>query len=298
MRIPFRHAVHQHRVVRSFLSAAIAKPTRAKGVGPVEKRLTYEAPPLPDRLINDYVRHVGGTGYKRTVPPHLAPQWFFPLTSRLLQGLPYPPREMLNGGCRFEIAGDLPRGEAFSIEAERVAVEESDARVLIKQRAVTHTKAQREVLVAHFTIVFPKKKQKRKRAKRKTVPDDTRQIEQLSVPERAGREFALLTGDFNPIHTVPPIARAMGFPNVINHGFSTLARTYEAVRRQVYRGRPRPFSMFEARFTKPLVLPARTGIFLAPSPTDDDDRRVFVGHSIGAPMVLDGRFRPRTRHDD
>ncbi len=272
----------------------MSKPQQGPPSERVGAKLTAVATPLPDRLINDYVRHVGGTGYRRTVPPHLAPQWFFPLTSRLLQGLPYPPREMLNGGCRFEIAGDLPRGEAFTIDAELVAVEESDARVLIKQRAATHTKTQRDALVAHFTIVFPKKRSGRRKA-RATVPTSAREIARLNIPARAGRDFALLTGDFNPIHTVPPIARAMGFSNVINHGFSTLARTYESVRRQIYRGQPAPFATFEARFTKPLILPARVGVFADAALAEHShaERRVYVARSLGAPMYLDGRFTQR-----
>lgn len=44
------------------------------------------------------------------------------------------------------------------------------------------------------------------------------------VPASAGREYAAVSGDHNPIHTSWLGARAFGFPRPIAHGMWTLAR--------------------------------------------------------------------------
>ena len=72
--------------------------------GPV---LTATVPPRPRDLVRDYVRHVGGdpSSYKNTVPPHLFPQWMFPLQTRALEGIHYPMAKVLNAGCKLTVRG-------------------------------------------------------------------------------------------------------------------------------------------------------------------------------------------------
>ena len=81
---------------------------------------------------------------------------------------------------------------------------------------------------------------------------------------RAGLEFALLTGDFNPIHWIGPAARMAGFDAQILHGFGSAARTSEALIAEVFGGDPHGLSALSMRFTHPLVLPSEAALFLGP----------------------------------
>ncbi|NUT35941.1 MAG: hypothetical protein HOV79_23040 [Hamadaea sp.] len=67
------------------------------------------------------------------------------------------------------------------------------------------------------------------------------------VPTSAGRSYAAVSGDHNPIHTSWLGARAFGFPRPIAHGMWTLARLLAA----------RPAMRVDARFRAPVFLGAR-----------------------------------------
>ena len=118
------------------------------------------------------------------------------------------------------------------------------------------------------------------------VPKDAQRIAIWQLPVNAGLEFAMLTGDFNPVHWVRPYARAMGFRNRILHGFSTLARTIESLNKELFKGDVSGLQSIDVRFTRPLVLPAAVAVFVK-------DHHVYVGDAVGSPSYLEGTFSPR-----
>jgi hypothetical protein len=117
-----------------------------------------------------------------------------------------------------------------------------------------------------------------------TVPAEANEVAALFIDARAGFEFALLTGDFNPIHWVRPYARSVGFRSTILHGFGTLARAVEALNRGPFQGDPTRLRSIDVRFTKPLVLPARVSVYTSA------DGGVWVGDGPGGAAYLEGRF--------
>ena len=66
--------------------------------------LSEQVPPPAASLVRDYLLHVGGDpgAYRDVLPPHLFPQWGFPLAARTLRGLPYPLLRGVNAGCRIQ----------------------------------------------------------------------------------------------------------------------------------------------------------------------------------------------------
>src|SRR5262245_3996267 len=111
MAVSSRHILHQAPVIaalgRSVIGAAMRRVRRDPGahhrlpeLPPAE--IVHTVSPRPASLVRDYIRHVGGdpAAYRGSVPPHLFPQWSFPVASRLLAGLPYPLERVLNAGCR------------------------------------------------------------------------------------------------------------------------------------------------------------------------------------------------------
>ncbi len=253
--------------------------------------LADTVPPRPPGLIRDYVRHVGGNprAYKGIVPPHFFPQWGFPLLSRLLEGLPYDLTRVLNAGASFEVRKPLPAGEPLMLKASLDQIDDNERRVLIVQRLETGTESAPDALVATVTAVLPRKRKGEKKDDKKdkarnAVPIGAREIARWRIPADAGLEFAVLTGDFNPIHWIPAAARAAGFKNCILHGFSCIARTVESLNQDLWLGDIHRLARFEARLTRPLVLPARVSVYI------DGKGGVFVGDAPGATAYLMGQY--------
>jgi acyl dehydratase len=71
------------------------------------------------------------------------------------------------------------------------------------------------------------------------------------------RHYASVSGDHNPIHTNPVAAKLFGFPTVIAHGMFTAAAVLANIEGQL------PDAVkYSARFAKPVVLPARAGLYV------------------------------------
>jgi len=243
--------------------------------------------PRSQALIDDYIRHVGGStsAYRGTVPPHLFPQWGFPLIARTLDAIPYDLTRVLNGGVRMEIKGDIPVGEPLHLSACLEEIDDNGSRAVLKQRLTTGTASEPELLVAYlYAIVpLPKKGEKKKTRERPRVPAEDREIGAWRLGPRAGWEFAVLTGDFNPVHWVPPYAKMAGFKSTILHGFSTLARSIETLNNHVWSGDRRRLKTVDVRFVKPLLLPNRVHVFHGPG-------RFSVGDAPGGPAYLTGEY--------
>jgi hypothetical protein len=238
---------------------------------------------------------VGGdpAWYRGTLPAHFFPQWGFPLAARALLGLHYPLARVINGGCRLENRAALPANEPLDVRARIESIDDDGKRAIVTQRVVTGTKTRPEAVVADLRAFIPlaKKKdgengQKPPKA-RPSVPADAHEIAFLKIGEGAGLDFAKLTGDFNPIHWVKPYARASGFRTVILHGFSTFARAIEALNRARFAGDPSRLKSIDVRLSRPLVLPARVGVYV--------DRgggagEIWVGDAPGGGAYLEGHF--------
>ena len=71
------------------------------------------------------------------------------------------------------------------------------------------------------------------------------------------RRYASVGGDHTPIHTNPLAAKLFGFPTVIAHGMYTAAAALANIEGQLG-GAVR----YSVRFGKPVVLPARVGLYV------------------------------------
>jgi acyl dehydratase len=316
MAVANKHILHQLPVLRAFGRTAIL--AALNRVRPHEPGATVEVPgpelrerlePRPLDLVRDYVRHVGGapSAYDKTLPPHMFTQWAFPLATRTLQGLPYSLAAGLNAGCRLELRAPLPNDEPLDVRARLESIDDDGRRALLTTRVVTGTASAPEALIADMRILVklaPKNDQaagpagngaRRARSKepakeRPRVPDDARELARWRLGSGAGLDFAKLTGDFNPVHWIPPYARAMGFRNTILHGFSTLARAIEGLNQTLFSGAT-PIRRVDVRFTRPLVLPARVGLYI------DGRGGLSVGDAPGGPAYMTGVYEIATHED-
>jgi hypothetical protein len=293
------HLLSQGPVLASLAKAALGSigPRRAKG-GAIPSLpgawIETTLPPRKAALVADYVRHVGGdpSWYRGALPPHMFPQWGFPLAASALEVLPYPLAQVLNAGCRIEQRAPLPSGEPLQVRARLEAVSDDGRRAKITTTIVTGTSAVPDAIVATMHAHVPLAKAKNGDGKKVpraivTVPGDAREIASISLPADAGLTFAALTGDVNPIHWLAPYARAAGFKRCILHGFSSLARTFEAIDRARASGDPRRLSMIDVRFVRPLPLPAQVAVFVK---REGDEQRVWMGRALGGAAFLEGSY--------
>lgn len=250
---------------------------------------------LPAALVRDYIRHVGGdpSAYAGRVPHTMFPQWTFPLAAQTLRDLPVPLHKIINAGCKLELRAPLPANEAWSATARLESLEHDGRKLHLHQRITTSTATCVEALVAHLHAMVPLPTQEpRERQHREParVPTGATEIARWSLPPGAGLDFALLTGDFNPVHWVPAYARMLGFKNTILHGFSTMARTLESLQRNLLAGSTQRLASLDVQFRRPLILPARVGVYV-------EGDAVFVGDAAGGPAYLTGTFALRPQGD-
>ncbi|MCB9544738.1 MAG: hypothetical protein H6706_02450 [Myxococcales bacterium] len=293
---PLRHVVHQGPVLRAMGSLAVqALEQRFRGVGStpcdLEKSIDVELPPRDAAMVADYIRWTGGDrqAWKGQVPHHLFAQWALGLTHELLCGAPYPLAKAVNAGCRMEINGPIPLGEPLQVRASLEGIDDDGRRAVIRQRFVTGTPSSPNALVARLDALVPLggKREGEKRTARPTVPAAAREIGTKRLAANAGFEFACLTGDFNPLHWIAPYARAMGFGRTILHGFGTLALALETMNRVLWAGDVTRLQAVEVRFTRPVRLPGRFGVYV-------HDDGLFVGDAPGGPANLTGTFEARS----
>ena len=294
MGVSSRHILQQGPVLGALARAGWIAATGGSPTGTFEvpgPEFTTTLPPRPSGLIRDYIRHLGGDpgSYRGRVPAHLFPQWVFPLQARGLEGIQYPMHKVLNGGCRIEMKAPIPAGEPLLVSARLQSIDDNGKRAVIHQRSVTGTPSTADALVADMYAIVPlsgPKTDADKKAPRKPkprVPEGARELAYWNISANAGLDFAKLTGDFNPVHWIAPYAKAAGFRNVILHGFSTFARAIEGMNRGLFAGDVDRLKWIDVKFTRPLVLPARVGLYI-------DDDNVFVGDAPGGPAYLVGRF--------
>jgi acyl dehydratase len=280
------------RVALSTLEQTVLGRKPSKGPAQVPgKKIEVTLPPRSAELIRDFVQNVGGdpSSYRGMLPPDFFPQWGFASASRAMEGVPYQMSKVLNAGSNYEVRAPIPANESLNVSAQLVNIDDDGRRAILTTRVITSTKSVKEALIAEMITLIPLKRDKSDKSngsakkEQPSVPVDAQELMTFNVGATAGLDFAKLTGDFNPIHWIPPAARASGFKNVILHGFGTMARTIEGLNQTVFNGDPTKLKKWSCRFTKPLVLPAKAALFVR-------GHEVFVGTAAGAPAYLVGSF--------
>lgn len=83
----------------------------------------------------------------------------------------------------------------------------------------------------------------------------------LQISGKRIRRYAAVSGDRNPIHTSALGARLFGFPSAIAHGMFSAAAVLANIE-----GRLPEAVRYSVRFGKPVLLPARPGVYIDPAP--------------------------------
>ncbi|MBC3766879.1 MaoC family dehydratase [Neptunicella marina] len=90
------------------------------------------------------------------------------------------------------------------------------------------------------------------------LPDELKLQAEILAPTNIGRRYARFSGDYNPIHLYPLLAKCLGFKRHIAHGMWSKARCLAELANTL----PQQFSV-TVNFTRPLFLPGYAALSYA-----------------------------------
>ena len=92
--------------------------------------------------------------------------------------------------------------------------------------------------------------------------DGWAELARWELPAGAGRRYARVSGDYNPIHLWPWTARPFGFRAPILHGFATAARAAHGIIEQRLGGDAAALRRMRIAFRAPLPLPCTAALLV------------------------------------
>ncbi|WP_343729798.1 MaoC/PaaZ C-terminal domain-containing protein [Duganella sp.] len=272
-----------HTLLHALVPATQRQPARIAAVTRV-----IAAPPA--ELVEQYLAWAGAAGgYDGLLPPHMVSQWSLPLVGELLLRMPYRLTSVINQGVGLRIHGPLPREVPLQVSAAVERVEETPGRVKVVVAVTSGTRQTPSLVEArlHMSFLLPGPRAPKAPPARGPEPDwITAGL--WHADARDGLRFALLTGDFNPIHWCGPLARRSVFRGMVLHGFGSFVRSYEVLAQQGVR-----FDEIDVRFVKPVALPC-TALSVQVAPEGAADAQGWRGVRLagnGDAVHLAGRLR-------
>jgi acyl dehydratase len=106
------------------------------------------------------------------------------------------------------------------------------------------------------------------------------QVAQWNAPADIGRQYAKVSGDYNPIHLSAASARLFGFPTAIAHGLWNKARTLAALTDHL----PKANLEVAVHFRKPVRLPSAVTLLASAAGSSGELRLIGAGeleHMVG-----------------
>lgn len=289
-KVSLQLSVHQTPAIYGLLRAAIKSSLPfGKRVGSVAP-ITRERAPISTNLLQSYRNWAGCREADASLPAHFFSYWAFPVLTELVSHCPDSILGLLNQGVRLQILRPIPADATFQVRASMASIDSDERRVRMHARVIASLEGQGDCLVIENHTVVPRVKSQSRRPKKdpQENAEDTRfrKIAEWSAGEREGLNFALLTGDFNPIHTSPWFARFSGFKGSVLQGFGQLARTLEAMNSTGYES-----DDIDVRFIKPMVLPVDALDVLISEPADNHGRYKLRVADRQGNVYLAGSFR-------
>ena len=214
---------------------------------------SMNVPALNNELLDQYVAWTGAPAnrYSGDIPAHFCSHWAMPMLAKLGSLAPYNLLSILNQGLRMQIHKPLNRNESIALRGSLVDVTDDGDKVRIHTRVqASNPKGELAMVIdSYSTVPRAKPASKSKTAKREEVEFTT--AGHWDAEEDDGLAFAMLTGDFNPIHTMKAVGKRTRFKSCILHGFGQLARTWEVLNNAGH-----SLADLDVRWIKPLPLPS------------------------------------------
>lgn len=292
---PVKYLVHQLDNIRSMGMAAVRSSnpiTRPSKLPALPVHLDQALRPMPNALVDSYVQWSGADPqrYADQVPAHFCSHFALPLLANLGSLAPYNLLAVLNQGLRMEIHRPLMRDAAIHLSGSLMDVSRDPDRVRIHtQVRVLNPQHELTMVIDSYSTV-PLGSSKSKKTNNKAAEEASFvTVGQWTAQFHDGLNFAMLTGDFNPIHTWPAVGRRSRFKTLILHGFGQLARSFECIQNAGY-----TIAELDVRWIKPLTLPNADLSVQVGAKADADDWRSLRLMAQDGSLHMVGRFREQT----
>lgn len=230
-----------------------------------------------------------GTRYAGSTPPHLVcAKITLPLVSQLTAQSPYPLLSVLNQGVRLRLHQPLPVNEPILLDGTLLDASDDGYRARIHSRVEVGTASvPRAMTVDAMAAVMLKKREDGEGAREHATPD-FETVAEWQARADEGQTFFFLTGDFNPIHTLPFFARRTRFGGCIMHGYGAFAQVFEGL---VNHGEN--IADIEVRFVRPLPLPSKPLLIQKARTPDAEGRYAIRLIATDDTLYQIGHFLPR-----
>ena len=227
----------------------------------------------------------GGVGTKSLASSQLG----LGLIAQLTAQSPYPMLSVLNQGVHIRIHQPLPQGEALTLRGRLVDASDDGFRARVHSHVEIGTASQPQALeIDSYAAVVLRKRPAGADNERDEPDFETLGHWQAGADE--GVKFFLLTGDFNPIHTLPMLARHTRFRGCIMHGYGAFAQVFEAIQNAGH-----IITDIDVRFIKPLPLPSPPLLIQVAATADTDGRHALRLTDIAGNLYQVGSFLPQAR---
>lgn len=292
--VPWTFVRHQAPNIVGMFGAGLRSALPRLGGGQVDTPsapVTRRMGPFPPALIEAYADWAGAPPdrYDGVLPPHFFSYWGLGLVSELTGRAPYNLLSAVNQGCRIETRQLLPADDVLQVRGRLMDVSDDGRRVRIASQLAAGTRRAPQAQDIEVVAAVPRRHPGPRRADKSRAPApafDT--VGHWSAEASDGLNFALLTGDFNPLHTLTPVGRRTRYRGCILHGFGILARTYEAIRNAGIR-----IAEFEIRYVKPVPLPSADLAVQVASESEADGRRAIRLIGVADTLHLAGHLNEK-----
>lgn len=208
--------------------------------------------PAPaDRLVSCYAEWSGaGDRYIEVLPPHLFSHWALPAAARVLEQTRYNLASIVNLGMAMRINAPLPRGTPLHLTAQITSLKESRLWARVSVQVASGTAQRPDAVIATLQFLFILADGEREGTRSTMQQPQWSTAGCWSAARDDGFRFALLTGDFNPIHWSGLAGRLSPFRRTVLQGMGMLACSFECL------ADAGPIAEINVRFLKPVVLPS------------------------------------------
>ena len=185
-----------------------------------------------------------------TIPSHMFSQFALSVCAKQLKLTRYNLSSVINQGVGVTVHQPLPAGEPLDIRCKLIDITEADCRARVQQRLYISTESAGLCTTVDFHAVFILGRNRRSKPREAVKEQLFDRLGSWTVAENDGWNFALLTGDFNPIHWVGLIAKLSPFKRKVLHGFGMFTRSWETAELAL----GKPLKVLDVRFVSPAFL--------------------------------------------
>lgn len=252
--------------------------------------------------VQDYARATGGDAVPAFFEAHPVTPPFYCATWETAQALemfaaletPLPLGAVVHVSTEMVWARPLPPGDPIRCRVELDRVERTPRGLKLTVLARNWMGAGQLCSQATSVFMVPTRTPKNgesPRPQRTADPPPNEsgwtELARWPLPAGAGRRYARVSGDYNPIHLWPWTARPFGFRAPILHGYALAARTAHTLIAQRLRGEPAALRRMRMAFRAPLPLPSTAVLLIDEAAAE---HRFRVAAPDGTTVFAEGTY--------